>query len=170
MTTYLAIAAMSRNRVIGREGKIPWHLPEDFRWFKHKTIGGTLVMGRKTYESIGQPLPGRRTVLLSKHGAQVPGLATYPNVETMAAAEAQTPKVWVCGGAEVYRQLLPRCSLLYLTRVARECEGDVFFPPFEDVFSLHDVIHRTAEFQVERWISTRVPHAKPDLAREAWPF
>ncbi len=65
MPTIHAIAAVSENRVIGNQGKIPWHLPDDFRWFKHKTMGATLVMGRKTYESIGKPLPGRKTVVLS---------------------------------------------------------------------------------------------------------
>jgi dihydrofolate reductase len=66
MPTFYAIAAMSENRVIGNQGKIPWHLPEDFRWFKHKTMGGTLIMGRKTFESIGKPLPGRETLVVTR--------------------------------------------------------------------------------------------------------
>ncbi len=167
-----AIAAMSENRVIGNHGKIPWHLPDDFRWFKHKTMGATLVMGRKTYDSIGKPLPGRRTVVLSHRPKSLPeDIMVYPNIDTLRAAEALTPKLWICGGAKVYEQLLPDCSVLYLTRVKKEVEGDAHFIAFEDVFALHDVIHRTTEFQVERWFNTRLSHHENrECGHEAWPF
>src|SRR5260221_463895 len=79
--------------------------------------------------------------------------------------------VWICGGAEIYRQLLPTCSVLYLTRVKREVEGDAFFPPFEDDYTLSQVIHETAEFQIERWYNTKRAHISfYDSKREAWPF
>jgi len=168
MPIFHAIAAMSENRVIGNQGKIPWHIPEDFRWFKHKTMGGTLIMGRKTFESIGKPLPGRKTVILSRSHTLLPGTERYPDMETLNAAEASAPQLWVCGGSEIYAQFLPHCSLLYLTRVKRDVVGDTFFPPFEDVFALHQVIHKTPEFQVECWFNTRQSH--PRSEKESWPF
>ncbi len=167
MPIFHAIAAMSENRVIGDQGKIPWHLPEDFRWFKHKTMGDTLVMGRKTFASIGKPLPGRKTVILSRTSGDIADTKIYPNIETLLAAEAFTPKLWICGGAEIYAQFLLQCSILYLTRVKKTVDGDAFFPPFEDVFSLHQVIHKTHDFQVECWINTRQSH---HLSHESWPF
>src|SRR5271154_3909195 len=83
MPIFHAIAAMSENRVIGNQGKIPWHIPEDFRWFKHKTMGGTLIMGRKTFESIGKPLPGRKTVVLTRQPMEVPGVKVYHDATTL---------------------------------------------------------------------------------------
>jgi dihydrofolate reductase len=166
-----AIAAMSENRVIGNKGKIPWHLPEDFRWFKHKTMGGTLVMGRKTFESIGKPLPGRETVILSRSGQIFPGTKSYDNIETFRATEVTSSQVWICGGAEIYEQLLPSCSVLYLTRVKKIVEGDAFFPPFEQDYTLDQIIHETAEFKVERWFNTkRAALASYDLIPESWPI
>jgi len=82
MPTFNAIAAMSENRVIGVNGKMPWHLAEDFRWFKHKTMGGTLIMGRKTFASIGKPLPGRETVVLS-HASELPGVVNCHDLASL---------------------------------------------------------------------------------------
>jgi dihydrofolate reductase len=163
MPVFHAIAAMSENRVIGNEGKIPWHLKDDFRWFKHKTMGGTLLMGRKTFESIGRPLPGRRTIVLTR--------GHVGNTEVEVCSDANhLPEIaglgWVCGGAEIYRELLPKCERLYLTRVKREVTGDTFFPPFEDRFCLDQVIHDEPEFRVERWVSA----ASLALEPEPWPF
>lgn len=121
---FKAIAAMSENRVIGANGKIPWHIPDEFKWFKEATMGHTLVMGRKTYESIGRPLPGRRTIVLSRQPLEIPGAAVVPSLEEVKAEGA----VFIAGGAEVYRQALPFCSELYLTVVKRKVEGDAFFP------------------------------------------
>jgi dihydrofolate reductase len=166
-----AITAMSENRVIGHQGKIPWHIADDYRWFKHKTMGATLIMGRKTFASIGKPLPGRKTVVLSRYANELPGVKVYSNLEVLLEDEAHTPKLWVCGGTEIYKQLLPRCSALYLTRVKKTVEGDTFFPPFEDVFALHQVIHKTAEFQVECWFNTRQSHhGHGESGREPWPL
>jgi len=164
-----AIAAMSENRVIGNQGKIPWQLPEDFRWFKHKTLGGTLVMGRKTFEGIGEPLPGRKTVILSRTPRAFPGTTSYDDVEVFRANEATSPQIWICGGAEIYRQLLPSCSVLYLTQVKRTVPGDAFFPPFENEFKLDQTIHENVQFRVERWINKKLP-APSKLPPEPWPF
>jgi dihydrofolate reductase len=167
MPNFYAIAAMSENRVIGNQGKIPWHIAEDFRWFKHKTMGGTLVMGRKTFESIGRPLPGRKTVILSRSGQSFPGTQTYADIETFRANEVTSSTVWVCGGSEIYQQLLSSCSVLYLTRIKKTVEGDALFPPFEDKFSLEQVIHETDEFRVERWGRSDRTHYS---TTETWPF
>jgi len=144
-----AIAAMSLNRVIGNEGKIPWHLPEDFRWFKKCTMGAAILMGRKTYESLGKPLPGRRNLVVSRE-------VTFPGVEMVRDLGAFNPAdydggVWVIGGGEIYAQLLPQCSELYLSVVNREVAGDAFFPPFEELFGEPEVIERFPEFEIRRY-------------------
>ncbi len=167
MPIFHAIAAMSENRVIGDHGKIPWHLPEDFRWFKHKTMGGILVMGRKTFESIGKPLPGRKTAVLSRITSGLSGVTVYNNIETFKAETTSDVPNWICGGAEIYSQLLPQCTALYLTRVKRTVDGDAFFPPFEESFALNQIIHETAEFRVERWMNNADKFAYPP---EPWPF
>ena len=145
-----AIAAMSLNRVIGRDNQIPWHLPEDFRWFKQITMGGTLVLGRKTFESIGRPLPGRRTVVLSRTGFAHPGVTTIPDLEALDRVSSPTP-IFICGGALVYTRALPDCSELYLTVVKREVAGDAYFPDFEDRFELVATLRDTPEFTICRY-------------------
>jgi dihydrofolate reductase len=169
MPTFYAIAAMSENRVIGNQGKIPWQLPEDFSWFKHKTMGGTLIMGRKTFASIGKPLPGRETVVLPR-SAKVAGVTVCPDVASLDATLRPLPKpYWICGGVEIYRQLLRNCDLLYLTQVKRVVSGDAFFPPFEDKFELDQVIHENEQFRVERW-KRLFHHELAVLEPEAWPL
>jgi len=173
---------MSLNRVIGAGGKIPWHLPDDFKWFKQMTTGHVIVMGRKTFESIGKPLPNRTTIVLSRSGFSYPGVLTVRDLEEIVLegsrrreeAEAGTQRpvrlvtsaattaletsslarrladrdIFICGGAEVYRQALPRCADLYLTLVKRTVEGDTFFPPFEDQFELVEEILDRADFKI----------------------
>lgn len=148
MTHFQAIAAMSLNRVIGRGSQIPWHLPEDFRWFKQMTTGQVIVMGRKTFASIGKALPNRETIVLSRSGFRHPGVRTVADLGEIDLAR-ETRQVFICGGAEVYRQALPLCSDLYLTLVQREIpDGDVFFPPFEDRFELAEELRDTPEFKI----------------------
>ena len=144
-----AIAAMSLNRVIGCAGKIPWHLPEDFRWFKRTTLGHTVLMGRKTFASLGKPLPGRTNVVVTR-GPDLPG------VEIVRDLVAFDPTKWpgelfIIGGAEIYTQTLARCTDVYLSVVFREVEGDAFFPPFEDAFEQVDVPLRTPDFEVRHF-------------------
>lgn len=142
---------MAENRVIGSGNRIPWHLPEDFRWFKQTTLGHTLLMGRRTFESIGRALPGRRTVVLTRGQLQRPDIVTIHSLEEIPSLPP-VGEVFVCGGAEVYTQCLPRCSELLLTRVKRQVEGDAFFPPFEPLFHLAEVLRDTPEFSIERWV------------------
>ncbi len=138
---------MSLNRVIGAGNKIPWHLPEDFKWFKQMTTGNVIVMGRNTFESIGKPLPGRETIVLSRSSFEHPGVRTARSLDEVSALGAGR-RVFICGGAQVYAQALPWCSDLYLTLVKREVAGDVLFPPFEDQFVLEAELRDTAEFKI----------------------
>ncbi|MBE0543145.1 MAG: dihydrofolate reductase [Verrucomicrobia bacterium] len=147
MQSLKAIAAMSLNRVIGAGNRIPWHLPEDFKWFKQTTTGHLLVMGRKTFESIGKPLPNRVTVVLSRTEWSHAGVQTIQSLEALPALAAER-QVFICGGAQIYEQTLPFCSDLYLTLVKRQVEGDRFFPPFEDRFELVAEIHDCADFKI----------------------
>ena len=147
---YRAIAAMAENRVIGNHNTIPWHLPEDFKWFKKTTMGQTLLMGRKTFDSIGRPLPGRQTIILSRNQLLIPNTQTVNTIESIESV-ATSDTIWIAGGAEIYQLMLPKCSDLYLTRVHQRPVGDTFFPKFENHFELATVIESNAEFSIERW-------------------
>lgn len=147
MKHFKAIAAMSMNRVIGQGNKIPWHLPEDFKWFKKMTTGHVILMGRKTFESIGKPLPNRETIVLSRSNFSYPGVKTISDLDDFDL-EHETREVFICGGAQIYEQTLLRCSDLYLTLVKRTVEGDAFFPSFEERFELVEEVADTAEFQI----------------------
>ena len=155
MKFFKAIAAMSLNRVIGAGNKIPWHLPEDFKWFKQMTTGHVIVMGRKTFESIGRPLPNRTTVVLSRSRSNHPDLHTIHSLEELSALTGER-QVFICGGAQIYTQALPQCSDLYLTLVKREVEGDAFFPPFEDRFDLAEEIRDGPEFKILHYRNRRL--------------
>lgn len=144
------VAAVARNGVIGRDGDLPWHLPEDLRHFKELTMGGTLVMGRKTYESIGRPLPGRRTVVVTRQPDwSAEGVETASSLED-ALARAGDGDVFVVGGGEIYRQALERADVLEITEVHTEPDGDVFFPEIPAEFEL---VHRDGRdgFALTRW-------------------
>lgn len=145
---------MARNRVIGCDNQIPWHYPEDFRWFKKMTTGNTVVMGRKTFESIGRALPNRRILILSRSGFRAPGTDTVVRLEDIHP-ERLTGEVFICGGAEIYRQTLPGCSDLYLTVVDREVEGDTFFPHHESRFHFAGIVAEFPEFNIQHWIQDR---------------
>src|SRR4026208_2104375 len=114
MRHFKAIAAMSLNRVIGRGNAIPWHIPDDLKGFKKLTMGHIIVMGRKTFESIGRPLPGRKTIVLSGTDFSQPGVGVLPDQAALEAAVSNDPReVFICGGTEIYSQFLPRCSDLF---------------------------------------------------------
>ena len=146
----IAIAAMSLNRVIGRAGQIPWHLPEDFKWFKKMTTGQVVLMGRKTFESLGKPLPNRVNIVVTRRG-EIPGVMTLHDLKAFDERAYAPREVFVIGGAEIYAQLLDRCTDLYLSVVQREVEGDAFFPQFEERFELLDVPLRQPEFEVRHY-------------------
>lgn len=149
-----AIAALAENRVIGAGGKIPWRLPEDLQFFKEQTTGHTIVMGRKTWESLGRPLPRRRNVVVSRTLA--PGENTLPGaivIRELAALSAlpTTEQVWIIGGAEIYTQALPQCQELYLTHVAGIPEGDAYFPEYEKLFEPVETLKTAPNFRIIRY-------------------
>ncbi len=144
---FKAIAAMSENRVIGNGPAIPWHLPEDFKFFKATTTGHVIVMGRTTFESIGRPLPNRETIVVSRSGFAFPGVRTVTSLDEIDV-EADAREVFICGGAQIYELALPRCSDLFLTHVKREVEGDVLFPPFEHLFESVSELRDTPEYRI----------------------
>jgi dihydrofolate reductase len=153
-----AIAAMSRNRVVGNGGAIPWHIPEEFRWFRRTTMGGAVVMGRRTFESLPKLLDGRMHVVLTREPGRVtpgPDVQVASSIESALSAAAGRP-VWLCGGVQVYEQFLPRCAELYLSVVDRDVEGDAFFPRFEHLFDLAGVLAQSAEFRVLRYVRNGV--------------
>lgn len=125
----LIIAALDRNRVIGKSGKLPWHLPEDLKRFKRITSGHTVLMGRKTFESLGKPLPNRRNVVLSSQ--PLPGVECYRSLSEALQALEDVTTVYVIGGGEIFQQALPIVDGLHLTIVEGEHEGDTFFPAYE---------------------------------------
>jgi len=132
MTELAIIAALSENNVIGKAGALPWRIPEDLARFKALTLGHTLVMGRKTFESIGRPLPGRTTLVLTRRrDFAVPGVLVAHDRDT-AVALAPGAQVFVAGGADIYAQFLPLVTRMYLTRVDGTYEGDTYFPPFDN--------------------------------------
>lgn len=141
---------MARNRVIGANGGIPWHLPEDFRWFKQMTLGGVVVMGRKTFESLGKPLPGRRNVVVST-GGSFEGVELLRSTAELDEARYAPAPVWIIGGANLYAQTLPLCSDLYLSVVDAEPQGDVCFPEFESQFQLKEIVAKHEGFEIHHY-------------------
>ena len=127
----IIIAALNGDRVIGVHGKLPWHVSEDLKRFKRLTMGHTVLMGRKTYESMGKPLAQRRNVVLTSR--EIPGVETYPTIGDALRALQDEERVFVIGGGELYTQFLDSAHALYLTIVDREAEGDTFFPPYEQL-------------------------------------
>lgn len=108
-------------------------------------------MGRKTFESIGRPLPGRDTYIISHSTQQIPGVKVITDLAELE--QVQTEKtIWIAGGGEIYQQMLNKCSELYLTRVHREVDGDAYFPAFEDTFTLDSIIEHNQDFSIERWL------------------
>lgn len=147
---------MSLNRVIGANGKIPWHLKEDFKWFKQTTMGGNLLMGRKTFESVGKALPGRTTYVLTtdteKLKLPLHQNMMYVSEEAVVNSIEPLPKtLWVCGGTAVYEKFIPQCTEVFLTIVLNEYEGDATMPEFEDLFQNSEIVRETKQFWIVRY-------------------
>jgi dihydrofolate reductase len=125
------IVAMTGQQVIGREGQMPWHLPADLAWFKRHTLGKPIIMGRKTWDSIGRALPGRRNLVISLDEAFQPaGAERVVSPEAALALVADAPEIMVVGGAQVYAHFLPYAERLYLTLIQANLSGDTFFPDY----------------------------------------
>lgn len=144
----IAIAAMSRNRVIGVDGRIPWHISEDLKFFKRTTLGHIIVMGRKTYDSIGKPLPGRENWVVSRE-ADIAGVTVLRSFEAITEP-TDGRQLYIIGGAQLYAALLPRCTELLLTRINREVEGDTFFPEFENSFHAGEILEFGESYEIRR--------------------
>jgi dihydrofolate reductase len=126
------IAAVARNGVIGRDGKIPWRLPGDLPRFKRITMGHPVVMGRKTWLSLGKPLPGRRNIVVSRTpGLNLEGAEVYGSLADALATCSDAKEVFVIGGTEAYREALPLAQRLLLTEIDADIDGDALFPPFD---------------------------------------
>ena len=128
------IASVSKNNVIGNNGKLPWHIPEDLKWFKEKTIGHFVLMGRKTFESIGNPLSGRKTIIITKNKNYTPpGIYVFNSINEAInfADKNNETELFIAGGEEIYRQTIEIADRIYLTRIHRNYEGDSFFPEFD---------------------------------------
>lgn len=150
------IAAMSENRVIGQDKKMPWHLPADLRHFKEVTMGKPILMGRTTHESIGTVLPGRCNIVITRDPTyQAPGCVVVYTIEDALFAASYSQEIFVIGGEKLYRTMLPRAHRLYLTLVHQQFEGDTFFP----------------EVNFSDWIeATRVDHQPDDKNPYAYSF
>lgn len=126
------LVAMARNRVIGANNAIPWHLPNELKLFKTITMGHHIVMGRKTYESINRLLPGRTTVIVTRQcDYRVPGAVVAHSIDEALAACRGDPEIFVIGGADIFREALPVADRVYLTIVDAEPAGDTFMPEFD---------------------------------------
>ena len=120
---------MDRNRLIGNKNQLPWHLPADFAHFKSVTMGKPIIMGRKTFDSIGKPLPGRKNVVLSRNpDTCFEGVVCVSSFEEAVVAVSEAEEIMIIGGSTIYEMLLPRVDRLYLTYVDGEFEGDAWFP------------------------------------------
>lgn len=127
------VAALDRNRVIGRDGRLPWHLPADLRFFKQTTMSKPLLMGRRTWNSIGRPLPGRRMIILSRDPAyRAEGCAVAHSLDEALEIARPAAELMVIGGATLFEQTLPLAERLYLTRVEAEAPGDTWFPEWDE--------------------------------------
>jgi dihydrofolate reductase len=148
------VVAAARNGVIGRGGSLPWHLPEDLRHFKRLTLGHPILMGRRTWDSLGRPLPGRQNLVLTRDpGFRPAGATAVGSLAEAAAAAGPGETLMVIGGAELYRLCLPSARVLHLTEVDADIEGDVRFP----------------EWRRAEWLE-RAREPRPADARHAYPY
>lgn len=149
LPTMTAVVAMTPARIIGRNGGMPWHLPEDLKTFKRLTMGHPILMGRKTWESIGRPLPGRQNIVLSRDASFRPeGICVVRSLDALAGMEFTNPEVMVIGGAAVYSLLLPHIRRIWVSRIHHEYEGDTWFPAFEHLFPAPETVERYTEFDL----------------------
>jgi dihydrofolate reductase len=164
------IAAMSRNRIIGSDGALPWHLPDDLARFKSITTGHTVIMGRKTFESVGKPLPNRRTIVITRNNDyQCASVFIAHSLDEALDHAAREDEVFILGGEAVYRIALPRADCLYLTIIHATIEGDTYFPTldFDDWKLVEDERYEPDDrhayaFSFRRYERRSTPQAQPE--------
>ena len=165
-----AIVAMTQDRVIGRAGKLPWNLPEDLAFFKRTTSGHPIVMGRKTYESIGRPLPNRRNIVLTRNlNWSAPGLEVIHQPDQLQQLPEIKDQVFIIGGSEIYTAFLPQLDDLLVSHVFENLPGDTYFPNFEADFPISTILEIHLQFKVCRYSRASLP-AEFQLATEIPPF
>jgi len=125
------IAAMDKNRVIGNKGKLPWNLPADMKFFRDKTRGKPVIMGRKTYESIGKPLPDRKNIIITHDNEYKADCTIVHSADEAVIAADNVEEVMVIGGSQIYKEFFPKANRIYLTKIDAEFEGDTYFPEFK---------------------------------------
>lgn len=125
------IVAISENHVIGKDNKLLWHLPKDLKHFKEITTGHTVIMGRKTYDSVGKPLPKRRNIIVTRQTVTIEGCETVNSIEAALALCKDESEVFIVGGAEIYKQALKLTDRIYLTIIYKNFDGDSFFPEID---------------------------------------
>jgi dihydrofolate reductase len=133
MSVLSLIVAMDSNRLIGADNGLPWHLPEDLAFFKRVTLGKPVLMGRKTQQSIGRPLPGRRNIVVSRDpDFRAPGCELATGLDEALQLAADVEEVMLIGGASLYQQAMPRVGQMYITRIHHQFSGDTWFPEFDE--------------------------------------
>ncbi|MEY4243124.1 MAG: hypothetical protein RLZZ245_709 [Verrucomicrobiota bacterium] len=146
-----AIVAMTPERVIGRDGTLPWHLPADLAFFKKSTTGHPIVMGRKTYESIGRPLPKRRNIVLTRdRNWSAEGVEVIHSPDSLAALPDLATQVFIIGGSEIYAAFLPHLTDLWVSHLQQSYAGDTYLPEFETQFPVSEVIETHPDFTVRK--------------------
>jgi len=150
---YKAIVAVAENGVIGRGGDLPWRLPGDLKWFKKITLGHTILMGRKTWDSLPGALPGRKNWVLSRHACPEDGMSVFRSMAEVKQALDPSQNLFVIGGGEIYSMALPLCHELYISEVRQKIpDGDAFFPPYKDEFIPDEVLDDNKDFLLRRWL------------------
>lgn len=148
----VGMVAMTGARVIGKGNDLPWHLPEDQKLFKRTTSGHPIVMGRKTYESIGRPLPKRQNIVITRDEQwSAEGVEVIHSVEELAELELRDQTVYIIGGAQIYQAFLPQLDELLVSQVAQDYEGDTYFPEFESQFGGYQVVEQFEGFELRRY-------------------
>lgn len=149
MPKLTAIVAMDPNRLIGNDGDLPWHLPEDLKFFKATTSGATIVMGRKTFDSIGRPLPNRRNIVLTRDESWThDGVTVIHSVDDLNVLSNDAKPIFIIGGSEIYSIFLPFVYKLIVSHVHIQYQGDTFFPEFESLFKNKRDLLKEKEFTV----------------------
>jgi len=146
-----AIVAMTSDRVIGRDESLPWHLPEDLKFFKRTTNGHPIVMGRKTYDSIGRPLPKRTNIVLTRDTSwSAEGVTVIHSPEELNSLTLETDEIFIIGGSEIYKTFLPHLDSLIITHVHEDHQGDTRFPEFSHLFPHSEEMETHEAFTVKR--------------------
>lgn len=126
------IAAMDNNRLIGKDNDLPWHLPADLQHFKSVTMSKPILMGRKTYDSIGRPLPGRQNIVLTRDDIEIDGVTVVHSIDEAVSAAGDAKELMVIGGSSIYELVMPKVQRMYLSFIDGEFDGDAWFPAFDE--------------------------------------